>query len=191
MDLTAEYILSFDVGKVNLGLACFDKTSNQLVSCRLISLGGKDLDSRSIAVKVNEIVSNLLSEWPRYSIEVVLVEKQILYGTRSPGQYFDARTCTTNAMVEACLHSAFLANNVETVTCNPNKSINYLKEQGVKKHENRHEKKKNTIKYVRELIKNENNVFGFSKEAKSTFQSLKKKDDVADAIVQVLAHLGD
>jgi hypothetical protein len=202
-DLTVEYVYSFDPAPKNMGVSVIDTTDK----CRpivayaaTINLGddGKDLTPMRCCQALHEQLEHLSSVFPLHNIKAVLVEKQIPYGLQhiNGSQY----ACTRNLMIETILLTWFCARGLPIVSVAPTVGVTYAENvstvsrppvDNMNKKQRRAAKKAFAVACVDEIASDQMPFAGFSNKAFASYNSMQKKDDVADSILQCLGYLAE
>tara|TARA_B100001094_G_scaffold137877_1_gene133523 strand:+ start:787 stop:1530 length:744 start_codon:yes stop_codon:yes gene_type:complete len=170
------YILSFDVGIKNLAFCVFDSKTKKICRWENISLDPQKGEDMCLCVVRNmDNYEELLN-----FIDKVVIEKQ-------PSRNNKMR------VIEALLQSYFVIKGLASLESTISKvSIYSAKHKlgnipSLRGKSNYAERKKLSVQRCKSYIESSNQPF----EMKNKFEKSKKKDDLADTLLQALAYIGD
>jgi len=168
------FILSIDIGSVNFAVVCYDVNNKLFVHCALHNISAHMRTNMDTSNAVYGIVRDLISVFPLLSISHVLIEKQVRFIPNSR-----SKTCVNNSTIERSLFGIFLAFGVTTVSIDPRAA-----DWKVGSHKMN---KKIAVRMMDQYISE--SIYLFSKNVTDMINALRKKDDVADAVVQVVTFI--
>lgn len=159
------YVISIDVGIVNLGLCIFDARSKQIVlwdRVPLRSSGGKYYPSRNV-----DYVREFVSKYAHYFDDArdLLIERQMRCNMR---------------IVESVLHALYYDRC--TVIAPRHVKVHYGIGGGGYR-----ENKTKAVEWAREYVRH--NAASFAESVREVFAASKKQDDLADSLLLLLYFL--
>lgn len=175
--VVARYILSFDVGVVNLGFSCFDTLNKTFVQVRVFNIKDSIRTTALIANRIAALVAEMVATYPPPSVSKVLIEKQITF-RRGPSTFSQA--FIRNVSVECALTSAFKVLGMDVVTIQPAKQVT--------KTGNYQTNKKKAVRLLKDLLKGDNGFY-FTRAVLGHIEESVKKDDIADSVLLVVEYL--
>ena len=162
------HVLSIDVGRFNLGYCVVESISGAILEMERIQLFLPQgaFNAQHAALCVVNFADGVLNRFP---IQKVLIERQI--------------TNTKNGMLEFMLHGFFNGKVINCVSIDPVTAKHYIGEA----RPSYHSKKKRCIRFVEEYLTAIDERFYLqAPEVGNRFFGMIKKDDIADALIQVL-----
>lgn len=176
-----DVVISIDVGVRNCAFAIIKIFDNSVIGWQNTSLLDSqekttpDTISRSVHSFVNDLIALVADEGCR--IAKVIVEDQMKFRPTARNHM----TFYANGIVSTAIISHFIARNIECSMCVPKKVSNYFSILG----RNSREKKKLTCNLIKEMIAKNEIIFRYP-SLKETFLASRKKDDMADCMLQAL-----
>ncbi len=108
------WILSIDIGLVNMALCWFEPSSSEITRLELIKVADSSASNAEIAKKVGSLVDTWLCN---HSLSLVIIEKQIQHITQKRFGY--SKAGTQNIVIEASLVASFSCRGIETLEVDP------------------------------------------------------------------------
>lgn len=174
IDTRHDIIVSVDIGRVNGAYCVYNTISKTIIDLKKWEISGT-FSAVTAATQVTSLINNILEEIGPRSY-MFIIEKQLLF--KSPMQQY---TSTINVSLEAAWHAVLLSKGLEALSTDP-KQVKKMFEMPAGS-----DKKKYSVKMVNQLIQSDDIIC--TDEVKFTFQSTPKKDDLADAIIQLIHHI--
>ena len=117
-DSENEFVLSIDIGLVNMALCWFNTSLRKIMSVELIQVANTDSSNPVIAEKVGKLAKGWLDKGKgRWRVSCVVIEKQIQHITQK--RFGFSKACTHNIVMEASLIAAFTSHQIKTLVVNP------------------------------------------------------------------------
>jgi hypothetical protein len=192
-------VLSFDPEIKNMGVVVYDKTNHCILYCENKNTGTVEIIPKKCAARMKELVLHFIEKYP--GISEILVEKQIVGGKK-----FNGYSCSRNVMMESCLHAVGLTLSLHTSQVSSDVGYKFalkVKEmypafKAMLSHRlevsptdtesmKRRKKKQVITSFTEFLINHPHSPVKVTEIARNAFNQGQKKDDMADAIGQVVA----
>ena len=117
--------------------------------------------------------------------KTVLIEKQI----KNVGGRFNT-SCEKNGLIEMALYSIFLVRGIVPISINATCGIKYIcQTESISLIKGRSEKKRKTKEFIQKLLNN--NSIRSSLAIKRSYNMSAKKDDMADALMQIVLFINN
>ena len=191
IDLTADMgdfsssehlVISIDVGRINCATTIYDLRLEEVIYCQNNSIfdTGETLNPKSVAAKVTAFVKGLQNTYDvRKTASIALIESQpkfMLAGVNHAAFY-------DNGTIATAFFTAFIMLGVETKSISPKSVSSFHKIQRA----TRVQKKKAAVQLVTQKISDK--ILRLNNQAGEFFAQARKKDDLADSILQILYYL--
>ena len=163
------YVISIDVGQINLGHCVVDITTGAIEALDRVQLllPQGPFNAAQVTFCVSDFADALLNRFP--ATQKVLIERQV--------------TNTKNGMIEFMLHGYFSGKGINCLSIDPSRTKMFLGDNSP----SYHKRKRRCARFVEMYLRaRHERYFLKSPGVGERFFGMIKKDDVADAVIQFL-----